>query len=109
MHSMYIKTEVTSWDHSFHSQDTKLHTNKICAKLKSACYILGILKPNLTVNNLKVIYFSYIRSIITYVIIFWGNATGSDEVFKLQKRPLEWLQTHNAVPHVVTYLKNSSF
>jgi hypothetical protein len=35
---------------------------------------------------LKTIYFSYIHSIITYGIIFWGNSTGSDEVFKLKRR-----------------------
>jgi len=37
---------------------------------------------------LKTIYFSYIHSIITYGIIFWGNTTGSDEVFKFQKRAI---------------------
>jgi hypothetical protein len=34
------------------------HINKICAKLQSACYILRTLKPVLSVNNLKMIYFS---------------------------------------------------
>ena len=34
------------------------------------------------------IYFSYIHSIITYGIIFWGNSTGSNEVFKLQKKAI---------------------
>jgi hypothetical protein len=29
-------------------------------------------------------YLSYIHSNITYGIIFWGNSTGSDEVFKSQ-------------------------
>jgi hypothetical protein len=47
-----------------------LHIDKICAKLKSACYILRTLKPTLSVNNLRTIYFSYIHSIITYGIIF---------------------------------------
>jgi len=31
-------------------------------------------------------YFSYIHSIVRYGIIFWGNATNSCKVFKLQKR-----------------------
>jgi hypothetical protein len=35
------------------------------------------------------IYFSYILSIITYGIIFWGNSTARDEVFKLQKRAIK--------------------
>jgi hypothetical protein len=29
----------------------QLHIHKICAKLKSACYIVRTLKPNLSVNN----------------------------------------------------------
>ena len=34
------------------------------------------------------IYFLYIHSIITYGIIFWGNSTAGNEVFKLQKRAI---------------------
>jgi len=66
----------------------QLHIDKICAKLKSACYVLRTLKPILTVCNLKTIYFSYIHSIITYGIIFGGNSMASNEVFKLQKRAI---------------------
>ena len=66
----------------------QLHIETICAKLKSACYILRSLNPFLSVSNLKTIYFSYIHSNITYSIIFWGNSINSDEVFKLQKRAI---------------------
>ena len=31
-------------------------------------------------------YFAYFHYIIRYGIIFWGNATNSCKVFKLQKR-----------------------
>jgi len=74
-----ILDETLSW---------QLHIDKICAKLKLACYILRALNPILSVSNLKMIYFSYIHSIITNGIIFWGNSTGSDEVFKIQKRAI---------------------
>ena len=37
---------------------------------------------------MRKIYFSYIHSIITYGIIFWGNSAASNEVFKLQKRAI---------------------
>jgi len=70
------------------SLNWQLHIDKICAKLKSGCYILRTLKPSLLMNNLKMIYFSYIHSTITYGIMFWGNSAGSDEVFKLQKRAI---------------------
>ena len=64
----------------------QLHIDKICTKLKTGCYILRSLKSCLLVDNLKMIYFSYNHSIITYGIIFWGNSASSDEVFKLQKK-----------------------
>ena len=65
------------------------HIDKIFAKLKSACYVLRILNPILTVsNNMRMIYFSYIHSIITYGIIFGGNSATSGEVFQLQKRAI---------------------
>jgi hypothetical protein len=74
------------------------HIDKICAKLQSACYILRTLKPVLSVNNLKMIYFSYIHSIITYGIILGGNSAGSDKVFKLQKRAVRIItNSHSSI------------
>ena len=64
------------------------HIARICNKLRSACYILRILKPTLTTQNLKTIYFAYFHSIMSYGIIFWGNSVDNDEVFKLQKRAI---------------------
>jgi len=63
------------------------HIARICNKLRSACYILRILKPTLTAQNLKTIYFAYFHSIMSYGI-FWGNSTDNDDIFKLQKRAI---------------------
>jgi hypothetical protein len=65
-----------------------LHIARICNKLRSTCYILRILKPTLTAQNLKMIYFAYFHSIMSYGIIFWGNSVDNDEIFKLQKRAI---------------------
>ena len=32
------------------------------------------------------IYFAYFHSIMSYGIIFWGNSTDNDVIFKLQKK-----------------------
>ena len=42
------------------------------------------------VNTAKyeIIYFSYFHSAMTYGIIFWGNSTDCNNVFKLQKRAI---------------------
>ena len=66
----------------------KLHIDQLCSKLASACYILRMLSSLLTQQNKKIIYFSYFHSIMTYGVIFWGNSTDRNKVFKLQKRAI---------------------
>jgi len=66
----------------------KLHIDQLCSKLKSACFILRTLSSILTQQNMKIIYFSYFHSIMTYGVIFWGNSTDRNNVFKLQKRAI---------------------
>ena len=71
------------------------HIARICSKLRSACYILSILKPTLTTQNLKTIYFAYFHSILSYGIIFWRNSTGNEEIFKLQKKAIRIMTNSN--------------
>jgi len=40
----------------------------------------------MSLDVLKSTYFSYAHSIISYEIIFWGNSSYSDDIFKIQKR-----------------------
>jgi hypothetical protein len=40
----------------------------------------------MTLDVLRNTYLSYIHSIISYGIIFWGNSSHSEEIFKIQKR-----------------------
>jgi hypothetical protein len=40
----------------------------------------------MSVDVLRSAYFLYVRSIISYEIIFWGNSSHSEEIFKIQKR-----------------------
>jgi len=64
----------------------KPHTDQLISKLNSACYIIRSLKSIISLENLRMIYFSSMHSIISYGIIFWGNSTYSNTIFKLQKR-----------------------
>ena len=66
----------------------KLHIDQLFSKLKSACFILRALSSLLTQQNMKIIYFPYFRSIMTYGVIFWGNSTDRNNVFKRQKRAI---------------------
>ena len=48
--------------------------------------MIRFLRPVLSLHVIKQIYFSYVHSVLTYSIIFWGNAPSSKTVFTAQKR-----------------------
>jgi len=66
----------------------KTHVDQLSSKLNSACHIIRTLGPIISIENLLSIYFSYVHSVITYGIIFWGNSPNSNNIFKLQKRSI---------------------
>ena len=64
----------------------RIHIVTIIPKLSSASFILRVLKPFLSLDSLKVVYYSYVHSVMTYGLIFWGNSHHSNIIFRLQKR-----------------------
>ena len=64
----------------------KRHIDYIIPKLNSACYCMRAVKPFVLHNTLKIIYYSYFHSIMTYGLIFWGSSTESNKIFRLQKK-----------------------
>jgi len=63
----------------------KTHIECIKSKLSSACYAMSV-KPYVTINNLKMIYYSYFHSVVTYGLLFWRNTSNSIKIFRLQKK-----------------------
>jgi hypothetical protein len=57
----------------------------ILTKLSTAGFVNRQLFYVLNLESLQMAYFAYPHSIVRYGIIFWGNATNSYKVFKLQK------------------------
>ena len=47
---------------------------------------MRVVQPFLSLDSLKLIYYSYIHSILTYGIIFWGNTLYSNVIFRMEKR-----------------------
>jgi hypothetical protein len=45
-------------------------------------------KPIMSLGSLRMIYFAYIHSVITYGIIFWGNSSYTIKLFRIQKRAI---------------------
>jgi hypothetical protein len=62
------------------------HIDTVVPKLSSACFTVRAVKPFLSQESMKMAYFSYFHSIMTYRLVFWGNSYHSNTVFKLQKR-----------------------
>jgi hypothetical protein len=52
----------------------KTHIESIGYKLSSACYTVKSVKPDVTISTLKMIYFSYFHSVMTYGLLFWGTS-----------------------------------
>jgi len=63
-----------------------LSTDTIVPKLSSVTFAIRTVKPFLSQDSLKMIYYSYFHSIMTYGIIFWGNSHYSNTIFRLQKK-----------------------
>jgi hypothetical protein len=64
----------------------KNHIDKIVPKLSLACFAVSAVKPFLSQEFLKMVYFSYFHSIMSYGLVFWGNSYYSNTVFKLQMK-----------------------
>jgi len=94
-----VKTKVT-YDHTniSNSTETKFlglitdetlswnqHVDQIATKLCSACYALRNLKHIVPQSTLRTIYYTYIHSILSYGIIFWGRSSNVSKLFILQK------------------------
>ena len=60
--------------------------NHLVTKLSSAGYSIRTLSSVMSQESLRMIYFAYVHSIMSYGIIFWGNSTHSNLIFKIQKK-----------------------
>ena len=64
----------------------KDHIVDLTSKLNKACYATRVIEPFMSLDVVKMIYFSYVHSVVSYGIIFWGNSHHSDGIFEIQKR-----------------------
>jgi hypothetical protein len=64
----------------------KEHIDKLMVKLSRACYAIKSLRPFIFHESLRMIYFSYFHTVMSYGIIFWENTLYSNNIFKLQER-----------------------
>jgi hypothetical protein len=66
------------------SQTNPVHTTN--NKLSKTCYTVRSLRPIVSHESLRMIYYSYFLTVMSYGIIFWVNSAHSINIFKLQKK-----------------------
>jgi len=57
------------------------HTDSIVKKLSRACNIIRNAKTCMSVSSLRMIYYAFFHSVMSYGIIFWGNSSHSSTIF----------------------------
>ena len=71
----------------------KAHITELVSKLTKACYAIGAVKPVMSREALRNIYFSYFHSFTSDGDIFWGKSHEAHEVFEIEKRATSILTT----------------
>jgi len=62
-------------------------------KLSTVCYIIRNAKLYMSALSLKVIYYAFFHSAVTYGIIFLGNLSHSSIIFRIQKKAIRIMGT----------------
>ena len=62
------------------------HIDQLISKLNSACYAIRAVNAILSRKGLRMLYFSYVHSIISYGIILGGYTPNSIKIFRIQKK-----------------------
>ena len=73
----------------------KAHIDQTASKLNTACFAIRTIQATMSSETLKMVYFAYVHSIMSYGITFWGNQPYSDKIFKIKKGQLESSQTQD--------------
>jgi hypothetical protein len=63
----------------------KYHFEELESKLDKSCYLIRLVKKFMSLEIVRLTYFSYVHSVPSYGIIFWGNSSYSKSFFKVQK------------------------
>lgn len=83
----------------------KGHVEWVMPKLGLAYYAVRAVKPHISQETVRVIYFSYFYSVMSYGIIFWGNSPHSVHTFRLQKRVIR-ISTNSRSREIVYETEN---
>lgn len=83
-----------------------IHIDKICKKIASGNYALLKLKPLISRETLKMVYYAYIQANLNYAVTVWGNGAGIQSVLKLQKRAIRIINNLRSRESARPYFRN---
>ena len=67
------------------SLSLKDHIIELTSKLNKAWYAVRAIKSFLSLDAMKMIYYSYVQSVMSFSVIFWGNPHLNGSIFRVQK------------------------
>jgi len=74
----------------------KAHIDQMMSKLSSICFVIWTIQAIMSQENLRMVYFAYVHSIMSYGLILWGNQPHSEKIFKIQKKVIRIITNSRA-------------
>ena len=74
----------------------KAHIDQMMSKLNTACFVIRMIQAMMSQETLRMVYFAYIYSIMSYGIIFGGDQLHSEKIFNIQDRVIRIITNSRA-------------
>jgi hypothetical protein len=62
------------------------HIDLVINKLTAVCFMIRSVRPYMVDSSMMKIYYSLFHSILSYGIVFWGQATNTKKLFMIKKK-----------------------
>jgi hypothetical protein len=73
-----------------------MNVQTLCLKLSKLCYVIKVLRNELSFGILRNIYFAKFQSLVRSGIILWGGEKESSKVLIMQKKALRIMKGLNS-------------
>lgn len=83
----------------------KPHLEEICKRLSKSTYLLSQLSKKVNTDTLLTAYHGLVASVLRYGVIFWGQSTNRELVFRMQKRCLRCMCGLKTTDSCIPYFK----
>jgi len=74
----------------------KAHIDQMMSKLNTACFVIRMIQAMMSQETLRMVYFAYIYSIMSYGIILGGDQLHSEKIFNIQDRVIRIITNSRA-------------